>query len=128
MHVRCSNVRPQSKLEIGGVEVMSGESLKLLGFPFTKTPNVNLHVEMLVKKICKRTWALSKLRRVGFIESELITYYCGAIRPVAEYASPAFHAMIPAYLSASLERQQMQALKNIYGPGISAGQMREIGN
>ena len=67
-----------------------------------------------------RTWALSKLRRSRFSEAELVQFYLGAIRPVAEYASPAFHSMIPAYLSAALERQQNQALKNIFGHGLSA--------
>ena len=33
--------------------------------------------------------------------------------------------MIPGYLSAALERQQNQALKNIYGIGLSARKMRE---
>ena len=71
-----------------------------------------------------RTWALSKLRRAGFSKSELVKFYCGAIRPVAEYATPAFHSLIPGYLAAALERQQTQALKNIYGPELSASEMR----
>ena len=54
-----------------------------------------------------------------------MAFYCGAIRPVAEYASPVFHSMMPAYLSAALERQQVQALKNIFGPLLSARQLRE---
>ena len=33
--------------------------------------------------------------------------------------------MIPEYLTEELERQQTQALKNIYGPGISARRLRE---
>ena len=52
-------------------------------------------------------------------------FYCGAIRPTAEYASPAFHSMVPTYLSEALDRQQNQALKNIFGPDISAAKMRE---
>ena len=69
---------------------------------------------------------LSKLRRAGFSQQELVRFYAGAIRPVAEYASPAFHSMMLGYLSDELERQQNQALKNIFGPEISAQKMREM--
>ena len=67
-------------------------------------------------------------KRQGFTESELVRFYCGAIRPVAKYASPALHSMIPTYLKEALERQQTQALKNIFGPGISARKMRDKAN
>ena len=50
--------------------------------------------------------------------------FCAAIRPVAEYAVPAFHSMMPDHLSRQLERQQTQALKHIYGQGFSASAMR----
>ena len=117
--------KPRARLSLCGSEMCSGDSLKLLGFTFSGNPTVNTHVEMLIKRLRSRTWALSKLRRAGFSERELVKFYCGAIRPVAEYATPAFHSMIPGYLAAALERQQTQALKNIFGPDLSAREMRK---
>ena len=56
---------------------------------------------------------------------DLVQVYKTTIRPSAEYASPAWHSMITACQSESLERQQNQAMKNIYGVGLSARNMRE---
>ena len=111
-------------MDVGDEDVTSSPTLRVLGFTFSDTPTVNAHAELLVKRLRTRTWALSKLRRAGFNKKELVKFYCGAIRPVAEYASPAFHSLLPGYLSDKLERQQSQALKNIYGTDISAGEMR----
>ena len=115
---------PEVRLRLCGSEISSGDSLRLLGFTFMRSPTVNAHVESLIRRLRARTWALTKLRRAGFSQQELVKFYCGAIQPVAEYATPAFHPMIPGYLAAALERQQTQALKNIYGRDISAQEMR----
>ena len=80
--------------------------------------------ELLIKRLRARTWAITKLRRAGFSSQEFVKFYCGAIRPVAEYAVPAFHSMILGHLSAALERQQVQALKKHLGVGLSARELR----
>ena len=59
--------RPEVQLQVGDATVTSGETLKVLGFTFTRNPTVNAHVKLLIKKLRSRTWALSKLRRAGFI-------------------------------------------------------------
>ena len=76
----------------------------------------------------RRTWALSKLRRRGVKEEGLVKAYVGLIRPVAEYAAPAWHSLITAEQSEAIERQQTQALKNIFGVGLSAAKMRRKAN
>ena len=50
------------------------------------------------------------------------------IRPSAEYAAPAWHSLITATQAAELERQQTQALKNIFGPSLSANKLRQKAN
>ena len=99
--------------------------MRVLGFNFSAKPNVNRHVEMLARKMRTRTWSLSRLRWCGFSADELVKFYVGAIRPIAEHASPCYHLMITTHHSQLLERQQNQALKNIFGPEISANKMRE---
>ena len=109
----------------GAQKITSSRSLKSLGFTFGEDPTPNAHVSGLIKRFRSRTWAIRKLRRANFSTEELIKFYKSNIRSLAEYASPAFHSMIPAYLSEDMERQQNLALKNVFGVGISAERMRE---
>ena len=58
-------------------------------------------------------------------EEDLVKTYQSMIRPCAEYASPAWHSLLTLGQSEQIERQQSQALKNIYGIGSSAQKMRQ---
>ena len=117
--------QPEARMMAGNDTITSKDQMKVFGFVFGKQPTVNTHVELLIRRLRSRTWALTKLKRAGFSEAELVRLYCGAIRPVAEYATPAFHSMVPGHLAALLERQQSQALKHIFGSDMSAAAMRE---
>ena len=115
----------RSHIYAGGERIAASETMKVVGFTFTDKPTANQHAENVSKKLRSRTWALNKLRKDGFSQEDLVRFYQGAIRPVAEYASPAYHSLLPAYASESIERQQTQAMKNIFGWGQSARKMRE---
>ena len=54
------------------------------------------------------------------LSKDLVQAYKSTIRPAAEYASPVWHSSTNVSQSEFLERQQTQALKNIYGVGTSA--------
>lgn len=112
----------------GSEEIKGGNSLRVLGFTFTNEPTVNSHVNLITSKLRSRTWALRRLRRLGFSKEELVRFYKSAIRPVAEYVSPVFHSMTPDYLSDALERQQTLALRNIFGVEKSAQRLRKEAN
>ena len=98
--------------------------MKILGVTLDNDCGLISHVNSIAKRLRRKTWALSKLRKKGMVERDLIQAYTSAIRPVAEYASPVWHPQLTAGQSESLERQQSQALKNIYGVGMSAKKMR----
>ena len=83
------------------------------------------HVEKIRKQIRSRSWTLNALKQSGFSEADLVKVYTAYVRPLAEYASAAWGSMITKEQSDSLEQQQSQALKNIYGLGISARKMRD---
>ena len=51
--------------------------------------------------------------------------YKTVIRPVADYCSVVYHSALTDEQDEVIERLQSQALRCIYGPGISAGKMRE---
>ena len=112
-------------INAGGNRIEGGKSMKILGFNLTNKPDPNKHVSIITRRLRSKTWALRKLRRAGFTKEELVKFYCSSIRPTAEYASPAYHSMTPQYLSDKLEQQQTQALKNIYGWGASAAELRK---
>ena len=54
--------RPEARLDAGGVEIHSSPTLKALGFTFSSSPSVNVHVKTIIKRLQTRTRALSKLR------------------------------------------------------------------
>ena len=75
-------------------------------------------------RLRSRSWALTKLRKCGLTSSELIRVYKNCVRPCAEYASVVLHPMLSNEQSELIEAQQTQALRNIFGFGISAAKMR----
>ena len=94
--------------------------MKLLGVTIDQDGSFRTHAAALARKMRSRTWALSKLKKKGLPEKDLVRTY----RPVVEYAAPAWHSLITATQAAEIERQQAQALKNVYGTGLSAEKMR----
>ena len=112
------------KLNLNGQTVTGRDSLKILGVTLDKDCSFTSHVNILSKKLRKKTWALSKLRKKGMSEDDLIQAYKTLIRPTEEYASPVWHSLITVDESEFLERQQTQALGNIYGTELSARRMR----
>ena len=85
---------------------------------------MSTHVTNIAKRIRARSWTLNKLKQSGLTQDELVQAYCSYIRPIAEYAAEAWGPMVTQAQADALERQQNQALKNIFGLGISARAMR----
>ena len=99
-------------------------SIKILGVTVDSDASFKTHVKNIAAKMRARAWALSRLRKKGLPEDKLVKAYKCLIRPTVKYASPSWHPMLTATQAALLEKQQSQALKNIYGVGISANKMR----
>ena len=107
-------------------KITSSDSIKFLGFTLDADCSIKTHVSNLCKKLRARSWALSRLRRNGMKQEDIVRVYTSIIRPVVEYAAAAWHPMLTREQTEDLERQQSQALKNIVGPGISAAKMRDM--
>ena len=122
----ASSFSPRVKVSVQGEEIKGMSKLKILGVTLDQDCTFGSHIESLRNKIRKRTWALAKLRRRGLGEDKLVRAYSTLIRPVVEYASPAWGNSITAEQAERLEKQQTQALKNIYGTGKSAAKMRDL--
>ena len=95
------------------------ESMKALGFHFSRCPNASLHVEKLEEKIKKRIWSLRYLRGRGFQQADLLKVYIAMIRSVAEYCQVAYHTLITKEESKSLDWLEI----HIYGNRLSYKKM-----
>ena len=60
---------------------------------------------------------LYQLKRAGITQNDLVSVYVSVVRPVLEYACPAWHTNLPQYLSDNIEVIQKRALKCIF-PGL----------
>ena len=60
-------------------------------------------------------WTVRHLKKVGIAKDLLVRIYCKLIRPIFEYASPAFHTVLTEEQSERLEKMQRSTLKTIFG-------------
>ena len=116
---------PRMHLKGGdGAQIDGVDRLKVLGFFIDKDGGVWSQVNAVCARLRARSWALTKLRKCGLSTKDLIKVYKNCIRPCAEYASVVLHSTMSAEQADKLEAQQTQALRNIYGFGVSAAKMR----
>ena len=97
----------------------SSKSLKILRFHFGTRPNADAQVEHMKKKFYQRLWLLRHLVKNGLPEADIMAMYNCMIRPVLEFASPAFHSLLTVTQSGELEQLQSRAFKVVYGRKIS---------
>lgn len=121
----ATSYKPIVHVKVGDVMIKGATSLKVLGLTLDSNFTFKSHVENLRNKMRRKTWALLKMKKAGLCQRDLIQSYKTLIRPVVEYVVPVWHPLITAEQASELERQQTQALRNIFGPGMSAKRMRE---
>ena len=124
----AASYKAEAYVEGDGGNVDSVDDMKMLGFTLQRDGGISKHVDTVKKKLRTKSWVLRTLRKCGFTPDELVRVYISMIRPAAEYASPAWHPLLTAGQTNEIERQQVQALKNIYGYELSAQKLREKAN
>ena len=68
----------------------------------------------MLKKACKRLYALRSLKATGLNQKDLVLVYCSLVRSVVEYGSLVW-AVLPIYLQDMLEAVMKKALYIIFG-------------
>ena len=86
------------------------QSIKLLGLTINSKLTWNDHTDDVVKKINKRLYFLSQLKRAKAKSKDLALFYTSCIRSVADYAIPAFYYSLPQYLKNDLIRLEKRAI------------------
>ena len=120
-----SNIRSYIRTE--EEEIVSADTLKILGFSFSNKPDATHHVTELVHKFYNKLWTLRFLKRNGMDRAGLLKIYFSVLRPAVEYCSTVYHSSIPQYMSDRLERLQKQAIRIIYGPGVDYNRLVSSG-
>ena len=94
-------------------ELTVSNSVKILGVTISSDLKWNEHISECIKKANKRLYFIVLLKRAKVPLSDIVNFYCTAIRPVLEYCAPVFHHALPQYLSDDIERVQKRVLSII---------------
>jgi len=89
-------------------------SFKLLGVNVASDLKWVLHVDAITSKAASRLHFLKQLKRAGAGRDDLMCFYTSVIRPVLEYACPAWHSSLTAAQAKSLESMQRRAMRVIF--------------
>ena len=114
----CKSADVLSIANIEGRMIESQSNIKMLGFHFSTTPTVKLHVEKTIEKFNRALWSIVHLKKAGLNDITLVNVYKCMLRSLLEYSSNVFYSMLTEDLSNRLERCQRRALTVIYGFGI----------
>ncbi len=71
-------------------------------------------MDIITSKANRRLHMLTQCKRAAMPSDDIRTMYVAKIRPVLEYACPAWHAGLCGYLEKDIERVQKRAMKIMY--------------
>ena len=117
--VARQNPPPPPSLSIGGQNLETVVTFKLLGLTIDDKLKFGPHVANIVKSTSFRLHMLRRLKSFGMPVDELINIYKMFILPKLTYAAPAWSFSLGVDLQKKLERVQKQALKICLGPAYT---------
>ena len=92
----------------GAIERVS--TFKLLGIHLDTNLSWSAHINIITSKASKRLYFLKQLKTAGVLYKQLLHFYTAVIRPVLEYAAPAWHHLINRTSAQHLESVQKRAI------------------
>ena len=102
-------------LSIGNRILNSVDKTKILGIIIQSNLKWDSHVSELVKRCNKKLYMLRCLKRYKLPLCDLITVYCGYIRPILDYGVPVFNGSLTVMNCCSLETIQKRACRIMLG-------------
>ena len=109
-----------------GKKILGQDTLKQLGFTFSKKPTVDAHIEKTSLKFRKRLWYLRHLKAANLPTDDLVAMYRCFLLSVLDYASVVYRPMSSKDQIQSLERLQSSALKIVFGLKHSYRELLEM--
>ena len=67
---------------------------KLLGVTINAALKWDDHVNATTSKAAKRLWFLKTLKRAGIAKEDLAYFFQAVVRPILDYACPAWHTSL----------------------------------
>ena len=101
-------------ITIAGEKIEKVYSVKLLGIQISNNLKWDDHINSIYVKAAKRIYQLRLLKRAGASTSTLVNVFKACVRPVMEYACPAWHTNISCAHSVLLESIQKRAMRIVY--------------
>ena len=80
-------------INIDGAAIERVPQVKVLGVTVSSDLSWNSHVDGIVSKARIRLFLIYRLKRAGIGQCDLVRIYISVIRPVVEYACPAWHKL-----------------------------------
>jgi hypothetical protein len=107
------------RLTLNDVEIESVSSFKLLGVHVDCNLKWNSHIDSICTKANMRVYLLKHLKRSGVDLDDVLHFYYSVVRPVLEYACPAWHTGLTRDQSDRLDAVQKRSLSIIFNMSIS---------
>jgi hypothetical protein len=104
---------------VDGHNVERVYTFKLLGLYVDDNLKWNSHVNAICARASSRLYFLKQLKRSGVNIRDLLQFYVSVIRPILEYACPAWHTSLTVEHNNRIEAIQRRAVKIIYGPIVT---------
>jgi len=101
---------PFDALSFSNNIVQQVHSFKLLGVTIDDDLKWSTHVNTICSKASSRLHFLKVLKRCSLSTSDLLYFYISAVRPLLEYACPAWHTSLTSEQSKQIERIQVRAV------------------
>ena len=116
MHVNfCRNPPLLPPLQIDEVSLPVVPCMKLLGVIVQNNLHWDKQVSYMVGRASRKLYFLKRLKRFNISYTDLTTIYTGYIRPILEYAAPAWTPGLTKTQERILERVQRRACRIILG-------------
>ena len=84
-------------INIDGAAIERVSQVKVIGVTLSSELSWNSNVDGIVSKARKRVFMIYQLKRAGIGQCDLVRINISVIRPVVEYACPAWHTDLPKY-------------------------------
>jgi len=110
---RATKQRLNDPASLSGKPVQRVSKYNLLGVTLNATLKFDDHIAAITSKAAKQLWLLKKLKCAGVAREHLICFFEAVIRPLLEYACPAWHTSLNKQQTKSLEDIQRRALQVI---------------
>ena len=106
---------PETSLSIASVQLPIVSRVKLLGITLQSNLKWDGHVTDIITRANRKLFMIRKLKTAGLTKEELVIVYKGYVRPVMEYATPAWHSSLTIAQSNQLELIQKRICRIILG-------------